>query len=49
MREYKGYTYMNSGNIRKGTRVKQYKGAHEFAKWKLERLTGGLERCGSGR
>jgi len=40
---------MNSGSTRKSTRVKQYKGAHEFAKWKLERLTGGLEEWNSKR
>ena len=32
MREYNRYTYMNSGNTRKGTRVKQYKSTHEFTK-----------------
>ena len=49
MREYKRYTYMNSGNTRKGTRVKQYKSTHEFTKGNSRDSQGGLEGCGSGR
>ena len=30
MREYKRYTYMNSGNTRKGTSINSMKGTHEF-------------------
>ena len=30
MREYKRYTYVNSGNTRKGTSINSMKGTHEF-------------------
>ena len=48
MREYKRYTYMNSGNTRKCTSMNSVK-ALTSLKEKLERLTRGLEGWSSER